>query len=201
MYYKQIEAKDYLVTILPVGTPITLDEAKEHLKETSNDRDGEIISLINTVTSIAELITGRDMINRTYECYLDCFPMKHGSIKIRRSRLQSITSIQYYSDNVLETVDPADYYFTQSPNFSNINLFQGNIWPDTDKRKQAVIITFVSGYGSDACDIPAALKQGMLSHLAYLYDNAGDCGDDEGKAQFESIYTPYIIPQKLVLVI
>jgi uncharacterized phiE125 gp8 family phage protein len=177
-----------------------LEEAKEHLKIDDSFSDDRIMSLINTVTAIGELITGRDFITRTYECYLDCFPSKTCGIKIRRSKLQSITSIQYYLDGVLTTIDSADYYITNSPNFSSINLFEGNSWPSVDNRKQAIVITFVSGYGTSECSIPAPLKQAMLSHLALLFYNAGDCSSSDD-SQAKSLYKPYIIPQKLVLVI
>jgi uncharacterized phiE125 gp8 family phage protein len=204
LYHKKpdlIAARNYELIIAAESTPITLDEIKDHIRETFgiDDYDNQLMSLINVVAEYGEKLTGRDFINKTYKGYLDCFPnCAWQSIEIRKSKLQSISSIKYLVDNVETTLDSAKYYFTQNNNFSSIYLVDGESWPDNeDKRKQAVIIEFVAGYGDDSCDIPTSLKQAMLSHLTTLFKNAGDCTNTEGvKAQFASLYSAFILPSK-----
>jgi uncharacterized phiE125 gp8 family phage protein len=206
IYYKvkQIQAKDYIVETPAVSSALSLDEVKEHLKITDDDRNDYLFSLIKVVTDQAEQITGRDLMNKTYKGFLDCFPAcSTRSIQIRRSKLQSITSIQYYVDTVLTTFDANKYYITETGNgFSTMNLFEDESWPTgVDKRRQAIVITFVAGYGTDSCDIPAGLRQAMLSSIAMLYDDAGDCGEGTAlNAQAKMLYQPYVLSTKQVCV-
>jgi len=101
-----------------------------------------------------------------------------GRIEIERSKLQSITSIQYYKDGSLTTVSSSIYYITNNPDFASIYLVDGQEWPaDVDNRKQAVQITFVAGYGATGSSVPSDLKIAMLEHIAAYYENRGDCAD------------------------
>lgn len=193
MYFKQ--PIDYLLVTPAVAMPITVDEAKMQLRIdlTNLTEDGLITRYIAAATTYFELVTYRDLINKTYKCYLDVFPCRSGigylegyrflpqyvenHIQIRKSKLQSITDIKYYSDNIINTWNPTNYYITDEPDYASIYLVDNQTWPtNIDQRKQAVIITFVAGYGPDASYVPAIIKQALLQYVSYLYDNRGDCG-------------------------
>lgn len=184
---------NYILVTDSATEPLTLAEVKTYLRIDGTDYDNILTPLIKTVRQLAEKITGRDMINKTWKTYLDCFPYRDG-IELRKSKLQSITSINYYTSSVLTLLSSATYYVTDEDSYSSIYLVDGQSYPSTDTRKQAVEITFVSGYGIDATFVPEALKQAMLSHIAYLFENTGDC-TDSGVAQFKQMYFPYILPE------
>ena len=133
------------------------------------------------------------MINKTWRTYLDIFPSCEG-IEIKKSKLQSISHIKYYIDDILTTQDSSTYYATEEDSYSSIYIKSTESWPDVDVRKQSIQITFVSGYGDDATYVPQALKEAMLSQLTFLYSNAGDCVDN-GESQFKQMYFPFILPQ------
>ena len=196
-YFKQ--PINYILVTDSAVEPITLAEVKTYLRIDTTDYDNILTPLIQTVRQLAEKITGRDFINKTWKTYLDRFPTCEG-IEIKKSKLQSITSIKYYTDSVLTLLASSVYYNTEDASYSSIYLVDGQSYPTTDCRKQAVEIIFVSGYGATASDVPQALRQAMITHVAYLFENTGDCADG-GVAQFKSMYLPYILAQKLVLVI
>lgn len=198
--------------LTPATSPaLSLDDVKNHLKLSGDDYDAQLLNLIDVVAQYAESVTGRDLINKTYKGYLDNFsPCAHycncypeicsDSIQVRKSKLQSITSIQYYLDGVLTTFSSSDYYFTDQKDYSSIYLVDGKSWPSIDNRKQAIVITFIAGYGDNSCLVPRLLQQAMLSQLTMLFENAGDC--IEGKSeQFRSLYTPFIISSNFLRVI
>lgn len=183
--------------ILVTGTSVlavTLDEAKTYLKIPTSftQQDALITLLIQSSTSFFERFTGRDLINKTYKTYLDNFPIGTSTYKlvgltpislsyadngivIRKSKLQSISSIKYYSEGVLETWDNTEYYFTDMVDYSAIYLVNEETFPIVDERKQAIVIEFIAGYGTDATTIPYEVKEALLQMIAYLYDNRGDC--------------------------
>lgn len=199
---KPIRPDEYILTSGPVSPAVELDAIKEQLREAfgTEDFDDQLLSLISSATQYGEKITGRDFINKTYKGFLDCFPGNCQGIEIRKTKLQSITSIQYLKDDVLTTVPSSDYYFTQSNNYSTIFLKDGSSWPtDEDNIKQAIFVEFVAGYGDDSCDLPALLSQALISHIVALFKNAGDCLDGDGSsAQYKQLYTSFIMPNLLV---
>lgn len=186
---------------LSVGTStlvVSVSDAKTFLRIDSSSEDALITNLILAATNYFEEKTGRDLINKTYICYLDNFPGNSGGyapvlywpvnsastpIKLKKSRVQSITSIQYYKDDVLTTFNSSNYYLTQEANnFPSIYLKQNSSWPiDLDNRAQAAKITFVSGYGSSGSNVPIGIQQCILDMVTYLYENRGDCGGDCSK--------------------
>lgn len=176
--------------------PLDLQSVKDYLKVPSSLSvdDNLITAMIKSVAAYFEKATGRDLINKTYKTYLDKFP-SHNSldyysgvspllpkyndngIVLRRSKLQSITHIKYYKDGVLTTWSAADYYFTDLPDYSAIYLVDNKSFPEVDVRKQAVVITFVAGYGTYSCDVPVDIQNALLQMISYLYENRGDCAN------------------------
>ncbi len=188
---------------------VSLVEAKEALRIDSSTEDTLITRLIYTATNYFEMITGRDLINKTYKCYLNNFPSANNpipfgyvynqpfGIRILKSKLQSITHIKYYVDGVLTTWNSSNYYITDENDYAAIYLVDGQSWPtDADNRMQSVVITFVAGYGTAASDIPYDIKQELLQYVTYLYENRGDCDCSDSRGYPESarvLWTPRII--------
>lgn len=213
----KIASTNYILVTDAAEEPLTLEEVKTFLRIDGNDYDNIITPLIKTVRQLAEKIIGRDMVNKTWKTYFDYFlfssfksniypffcPNYFGeyTVEILKSKLQSITSIKYYSNDVLTVYDSSNYYISDNSDYASIYLKSNATTPtNIDERKQAIEITFVSGYGASRDDIPQALREAMLYHIAALFENAGDCKECEG-GLYEKMYYPYIITNKLFDVI
>lgn len=162
---------------------LTLDDLKAALRLDGSDYDYILQPLITTARQLGESITGRDFVEKEYRLYLDYFPCD--GIELRKSRLKSITSIQYYdSNNTLQTF--TDYYTTVSDSYSWI--YPNNRFPNTYCRKQAVAITFKVDYPN----FPETLKQAMLQVCKKLFEGCDnkECG---------SLFFPWILPQKMIV--
>jgi len=203
IYIKEeiIKASNYILINDATSFPVTLQEAKDYLKISGSDQDAEINQLIATATDIGEKITGRDFLNKTYKGFLDYFPCGYTGIEIRKSKLQSITSIKYLKSKVLTTLDSSNYYTTQSNDYSSIFLNDGFTYPETDIRNQVVEIVFTAGYGDTSADIPETLKKAILTNIAYLFENKGDCDGCGSNKVSRKIYQAYIISSLLFRVL
>lgn len=190
---------EYNLTTGAAALPLTLAEVKAQLYLTVSDtsQDDYLTLLINAVTSFAEKYTSRDLINKTYTTYLNCFPDFYLSppigIELRKSKLQSITSISYYIDNVLTVWSSSKYYATVQNDFSSVYLVNGESWPSVDVRAQAVKIIFVAGYGAAGSSVPADFKLALLQHIGQLFENRGDCPDAHLPENAKIIYDQYRI--------
>lgn len=175
--------------------PITLDEVKQRLRLVGNaDFDSELTRLITVAREMCETITGRDLINKTYRGFLDYYC---NQIEFTKSKLQSISSIKYYLNNTLNTLSPSNYYFTNSTNYSKL-VFTENF--NIDNKLQAIEIEFIAGYGTTASTVPTSLKEGMLAFIDWLFNNSGDC-TNEDSLMARKLFQSYIIGKKLFFTI
>jgi uncharacterized phiE125 gp8 family phage protein len=183
--YDNHVAWPYIVTVAPTTLPLTINEVKEHLRLDLTDKtqDALLKVLIRAATDYAEKYTKKDLITRTYETFRDSFD---DSLEIRRSPLQSVTTVEYLKNGVFVTVSTDIYFATNSNTFAHLALKVNQVWPsDVDLQEQSVKITFKSGYGNNLSSAPDALREGILQHIAAMYENRGDC--NEGRVSGGSI--------------
>ncbi len=155
----------------PAAEPVTLAEAKLHLKVDGADDDALITTLVTAARRFAERFSRRALVTQTWDLVLDAFPADDGAIFVPRPQLQSVTSITYIdgagSSQVLAAskykVDIASQPGRIAPAF-------GQSWPATRAEMTAVTARFVAGYGA-ASDVPESIKQAILLLLAHWYEN------------------------------
>ena len=173
--------------------PLTLTEVKSHLRIDFTNDDTYLTHLIKVASSFFEEMTGRSLITKTYKTYLDKFPQYNVGIKIRKSKLQSILSIQYYLNNVLTNYTSQNYYYNDSTGFSEIFLKVNNFYPnEIDEIKNSVVINFTAGYGANEASIPANIKQSLLMFITDCYMNRGDYNCNHYNLAFNN-FRPFII--------
>jgi len=166
----------------PTAEPITLAEAKTHLRVSTIDEDSYITSLISAARLHTESVTNRALITQTWDLYLDRFPSSpYLSVELPKPKLQSITYIKYTDVNgTLQTWD-ASNYDVDGDSFLGLvyPVYQGD-WPSGVRdHPKAVTIRYVAGYApsgasspeDQADNVPMPLKQAILLLVGHLYEN------------------------------
>lgn len=158
----------------PATEPLTLDEAKTHLKIDYTDDDTYISSLITAARTYCEKFQNRAYITQTWELALDSFPKSLFQLPL--PPLQSVASIKYYgTDNTEYTFDSANYYVDTFSQPGRVCLNYSVSWPSTALRPiNSVIIQFVVGGDTVADEVLHAIK--ML--VADWYERRTPLGDD-----------------------
>jgi uncharacterized phiE125 gp8 family phage protein len=164
----------------PAAEPVTLTEAKTHLRVTHTDDDTYITALIKVARQMAEQLTGRQLITATWDLYLDRFPDGSGrvleeldryAIRVPLPRLQSVTHVKYYDlDNTLQTLSASAYTVDIRSEPARIAPAYGYTWPATRDDLAVVNVRFIAGYGA-AADVPEGLKQWVLLRIGTMYAN------------------------------
>lgn len=156
------------LTVAPAEEPVTLAEAKAHLRVTDADSDTLITTLIKTARLMAEGFTNRAFVTQTWQWRLDgFFPWR---ISVPKGRLQSVSSIQYVDANGdTQTLASSDYSVDAKSDPGRIEPAYGKVWPTTRYQMNAVTITFVAGYGA-ASAVPEDIKHAMLLIIGELYE-------------------------------
>ena len=159
-----------LLVTAPTVEPISLDEAKEHLKDDGSAENALIEANIVTVREHAEAVTSRPLISQTWDLFLDAFPAK-GVIKVPKPPLQSVTSITYVDvDGVSQILAAAEYDVDAANQPGRIVPAFGKSWPSTRTQINAVTIRIVAGYGDDGDNVPQDIADGMLLLVGDAYE-------------------------------
>ena len=161
--------KTYQV-ITPASTyPVSLTEAKSHLKVDTTADDTYITSIIKAATQLSEEYTNRFFIDTEIEQYASSFVELKTLFK---SKVSAITNVKYYDNNNTLQVLSATVYNTQL-NYepSQIQLAENQSFPSITKRNDAVRAKYTVGYGSSASDVPEIIKQAILLTIGNFYQN------------------------------
>lgn len=187
-------------TTPPETLPITLSDAKNHLRVSHTLDDSYIAELIAAATSWAETETRRRLVTQTVEIYSDVFPgcyeafywngsgTRHKHPTARRAKFmlpggnaQAVNQIDYIDElGALQTLtgptsNPAgtDYQEDLTDTFGAIVVPPDDQdWPTIDYGVvNAVRIEYVLGWADT--DIPADIKQAIRVRVADMYVNRG----------------------------
>jgi uncharacterized phiE125 gp8 family phage protein len=160
------------LTSAPTVEPVTLEEAKAHLKVDSADDNALISAMITTARTFAEQYTRRAFITQTLELVLDAPPS--GDLKIPRPPVQSVTKIETIDEAGVKSEVSALTYMvelgTSSP--GRIRLVSGCTWP-VHREFASFIVTFQAGYGAAAIAVPQPIRTAILQLVSELYENRG----------------------------
>lgn len=156
----------------PSVEPVTLEEAKTHLRVDTTADDAYITALITAARQITEERTSRALITQTWDQIIDDFPMG-STIRLLKPNLQSVMDMYYTDSSEQEhTVDPSIYDVDTNSVPGRIFLGFAKIWPVVILRPAAAVrVRFTAGYGDTADKVPQALKNAMLYLIGNWYDN------------------------------
>lgn len=156
----------------PALEPITLADARAHLKVESDADDALITSLIAAARARAEWHTARAFITQDWILWLDRWPNRN-CIEIPLSPSQAITHLKTYAEDDTETVLDANLFSvdTASPH-ARVLLHQP--LPTPLRALNAIALHFTAGYGDTADSVPEPIRTAILHIIADLYTNRGD---------------------------
>lgn len=159
------------VTTPATVNPVSLAEAKDHLRVTGDDENSLIVNLIKAASEAARQITRRQFVNATYTLDLPDFPS--GDIELEFPPLSSVTSVKYYDvANDQQTLSAStDYEVDTYSTPGRIVLRVNESWPDVYDRALPVTIVYVAGYGAAASSVPEPIRQAILLLVGHLYEN------------------------------
>lgn len=156
----------------PALEPVTLAEAKLHLRVDHDDEDTLITALIVAAREQAETFCRRRLIETTLRLDLDRFPVNGAPIRLPYPPAISVTSIVYLDqDGVSQTLDAAAYRFIADPMGATIEPEFDYSWPITRQVGAAVQVTFKAGFGTTAASVKPAIKQAMLMLVGHYFEN------------------------------
>lgn len=152
----------------PVTEPVSLEDAKAHLRVLHDDEDALIEGLIVAATRHVEKTLGLSLMERTYRLTLDAFS---DAIELPRGPVASVSAVTYSDeDGITQTLDD-DWY---SVDLSSVRQWlvrnSGYSWPALLDGVNAVSVEYVTGFDT-LPDSYADIRHAILLLIGHWYTN------------------------------
>jgi uncharacterized phiE125 gp8 family phage protein len=155
----------------PAVEPVSLAEAKAHLRVDGSAEDTLISSLIITSRLHVEAALGLALVTQSWSCFLDAWPAGVAA-KLPLRPVQAITAVRLYApDESVETIAPATYLLDGAGVPPRLVRQGALAWPAPKRTANGIEIAFVAGYGDAAADVPAPIRQAILLLVAHWYEH------------------------------
>lgn len=155
----------------PAEEPVSVEEAKLHLRVSTAADDALIGYLIAAAREWVETFCRRALVTQTWDLFLDAWPTGD-QIVLSYPPLRSVTSVQFHrADGTSGTVSSLEYVVDTASEPGRLRLVAGAGWPAAELRVvNGVQVRFSAGYGG-AGDVPEGIRQAIKLLVGGLYEN------------------------------
>jgi uncharacterized phiE125 gp8 family phage protein len=179
----KLSIQTYKVLTQAQTEPVSVDDVKIALRINCDDDDALIETYITAAREMVETATSRDLIEKTYNLYMDGFSDSDyvldryslsSIVDIVRVPVTAITSVEYIASDTINgnyTVLPPENYQTDIIS-QPARIYFEKLPKYKSKTLNAIKITFKSGYISD--NIPQPLVQAIMLIVGHWYENRQD---------------------------
>lgn len=171
-----ISRNNLLIQEGPAVEPLTLAEAKAHLRLDGAEEEALVSACIVAARQACESYTGLSLISQTWQLYLDRWPM--GAVSLPRPPVQGVTEVAVLDAAGGRRVLEAERYFLDRAAGPARLMRRGALsWPQPGRPLGGIEITYRAGFGDSWNDVPAALRQGMLLAVGHFFERReGEAG-------------------------
>lgn len=158
------------IAVEPALEPLSLIEAKEHLRVEYGEENQYIQNLIRSARYTCEQLTQRVYIQRTLDQKHECWAWQ---LEVFPGPLQTISSVKYFdSDGVEQTVDDSLYFANPAASTYGIRFTTDFTFPTLHLSRPAPItVRYVAGYSTDPLSLPEHIRQAMLLLIGHWFVN------------------------------
>ncbi len=155
----------------PAAEPLSLAEAKAHLRLTSADEDGLLSRLIIAARQHIESHTGLSLIRQQLLCTHDTWP-EGESLTLSPYPVISIDALRILNEDGDPTSIPlAHTYLAATPRPARLVLRQGRRWPRLERAAGGIHVHLTAGFGPSAADVPEPLRHAAALLMAHWYEH------------------------------
>jgi uncharacterized phiE125 gp8 family phage protein len=158
----------------PAVEPVSLAEAKGHLRVDTADDDLYVGTLIKAAREWVEDYLDRSLVYTQWQVKADQWPVEFELPRppVATAGTHTSVTLTYESiDGTTKTV-PGSAYRVDRDSVPGVvrNVYNGT-WPsDALFDSNAITLTFWAGYGPDATSVPQVIKHALLFLIAHWYE-------------------------------
>ncbi|MER2607251.1 MAG: head-tail connector protein [Siculibacillus sp.] len=153
----------------PALEPVSLAEAKAHLRLTGSDDDDYLAAMIAAARIHVESATRRLLIDQTWRLWRDDWPPS-GEIELPFTPVRSIAeAVVYDADGEPVSLSPAALVLDVARIPARLRLL--GTGPTPGRPLNGIEIDVVAGYGPSGLDVPQPLRLAIMMLVARWYEN------------------------------
>lgn len=155
----------------PAVEPVSLTEAKLHLRVDGTDEDSLITTLIAAARRDIETMSLHKLISQTWDWYMDGWP--GFPLELPFPPLQSVTGIYYTLEGAAEATWASSNYIVDAYSVPGWIVLQStaSIPSGTLIEANGVRIRFVCGFGTAGTNVDERLVQAMKLLIGHYYEH------------------------------
>jgi uncharacterized phiE125 gp8 family phage protein len=165
----------------PQVEPVSLSEAKQHLRVDTEDDDTYITGLITAARQWVEEYLDRALVTQQLTMRVDTFPFEFVLPRPPMATAGTLTTTQITytlapsgssgtATLTTATLATNQYRVDRDSTPGRIRTIYGGTWPSHLTDPNAVGVTWWAGYGSSASDVPRAIRHAILMVVGHLYE-------------------------------
>lgn len=152
----------------PAQEPVSLVQAKAHLRVDDSAEDGLIESLVTAARIHIEGVTGRALLEQSWRLVRDDWPA-NGSVTLPVGPVSAIDEIRTYAADGEPHIIDLDGVLLDGHGVPPRVMLPVN--RPVLRAHLGIEIDYTAGFGKTAEDVPADLVQALLVLVAYWYEN------------------------------
>lgn len=185
-----------ILTAAPLVEPLTLDDAKHHLRVDHDADDAFITSLVKTSRLHVEAALGLALLTQSWRYQRDDWPADGIVLPLRP--VQAITAISLIDiDDTAHTLDAGDYLLDGAGSPPMIHA-KSPVPPRPGRTHLGVDIQFTAGFGDEPDAVPQPIRQAMSLLVAHWYEHREAVATGERGARIPLGVTDLLAPYRLL---
>lgn len=180
----------------PAAEPVTLAEAKAHLRVDTAADDALISSLIVTSRLHIEAALGLALIAQSWSLRLNEWPL-HGAVVLPLRPVTAVTAVKVTDAAGAPITLAASLYLLDRASIPS-RLLPTDSWVAPGVAANGIAIDFTAGYGAVAADVPQPIRQALLLLVAHWYENREPVRAGDHAAPVPLTVNDLLAPYRLV---
>jgi uncharacterized phiE125 gp8 family phage protein len=186
-----------VMTTPPALEPVTVAEAKAHLRVDGDAEDILIGSLVLTSRLHIEAALGLALITQSWTLALDRWP-RGNHIDLPMTPLQSVDDVRVVNGAGIAMIIPAESYLVDLASRPGRLVWNNTIPPIPGLPAKGIEIDFTAGFGATADSVPAPLKHAILMLTAHWYEHRDPDDIGTSAAQVPAAVSDLIQPFRTI---
>ena len=181
----------------PAGEPVTLAEAKAHLRVEHDDADDAIAALIAGARVHIEAQTRRALITQVWRLTRDVWPID-GRILVLPAPLRQLAAARVVMlDGTQQSIN-TNLFTADKAGAPAILAFGPGTLPMSDRPVAGIELDVEVGYGDSSGDVPAPLRQAIRLLIAHWYENRGITASGREAAMLPHTVSALVAPYRVL---
>ena len=182
----------YLLVGEPAVEPVSVADAKDHLR-LDHERDDTLLQgLIRAARGHVEHETGLAMIEQSWRRYLDDWPVNR-CVPLARHPVRRVTDVSLYDADGVPHAMPGDWMRLDTVSRPARLLVSDAVPPGA--AMNGIEIEFVAGLAETPAEVPDGLRRAVLLLVAHWYEFRGAVSPDRQPVSippgFDRLVAPY----------